>query len=137
MYNHHNLRCSQDSCLASIVGNKRKINTLKTILIELRYHSEQGQYDPYYGLVDGINDIVGQIARRFSLDILSVSHIIEAPPQDSTSITCTAVCLLNKSTTEHIGKTLKEENNRPDTNLYCFLDACDKLSVRVGKIRYN
>lgn len=110
---------------------------MKTILIELRYHSEPGRYERYEGLVDGINDIVGQIAHRFSLDILSVSHVVESRPQAYTSITCTAVCLLSEFTREHIGKTLKEENNLPDANLYCFLDASGKLSVRVRKIRYN
>jgi len=110
---------------------------VKTILMELRYRSEAGSYEPYSGLIDGINDVAGRIAYRFSLDILSVSHVVESRPQNHTSITCTAVCLLNEFTRDHIGKTLEEENNRPDANLYCFLDAGNKLSVRVDKIRYN
>jgi hypothetical protein len=121
-------------------GNKGKSNTVKTILIELRYHSEPGTYEPYSGLIDGINDIVGRIAQRFSLDIMSVSHAIESRPQNYTSITCTAVCLLNEFPREHIGKTLKEENNLPNANLYCFLEGGKeggKLSVRAGKIHYN
>ena len=113
---------------------------MKTILIELRYSSEPGKYERYNGLVDGINDIVGEIADRFSLDILSVSHVVESYPQGQsrhTSITCTAVCSLNGHTREHIGKTLEAENNLPDANLYCFLDRHHKLSVRVAHIRYN
>lgn len=110
---------------------------MKTIVMELRYHSESGRHEDYHGLVDGINDIVGQIAYRFSLDILSISHVVESYPQPESSITCTAVCSLNGLTAEHVGKTLSAENNSPDANLYCFLDACDKLSVRVSKISYN
>lgn len=110
---------------------------MKTLLIELRYSSDPEEYEPYSGLVDGINDIVGQIAHRFSLDILSVSHVIEAPPQiNHTSITCTVVCSLNEQTRESIGKTLAAENQKPDTNLYCFLDAF-KLCVDAKSIRYN
>ncbi len=112
------------------------MNPLKTLLMELRYHSEVGRYEPYSGLVDGINDVVCILASRFSLDILSVSHIVEAQPQSHTSITCTAVCSLNEFTRDQIGKTLEGENNRPDTNLYCFLDV-GKLSIRVDKINYN
>ena len=113
---------------------------MKTILIELRYSSEPGKYERYSGLVDGINDIVGEITDRFSLDVLSVSHVVEANPQGRglhTGITCTAVCALTKQTREHIGKTLEAENNLPDANLYCFLDRHGKLSVRVAHIRYN
>ena len=113
---------------------------MKTILIELRYSSEPGQYERYSGLVDGINDIVGQIANRFSLDILSMSHVVEAYPQGQshhTSITCTAICSLNGHTREHIGKTLEAENNQPNANLYCFLERHNKLSVRVNHINYN
>ena len=44
------------------------------MLIELRSHSEPGEYEPYSGLVDGMNDSVGIIARRFSLDLLSLSY---------------------------------------------------------------
>jgi hypothetical protein len=113
---------------------------MKTILMELRYSSEPGKYERYSGLVDGINDIVGQIAQRFSLDILSVSHVIEASLQGQsrhTSITCTAVCSLNEHTREHIGKTLEAENQQPDANLYCFPDRHNKLSVRVAHINYN
>jgi hypothetical protein len=113
---------------------------MKTILIELRYNSEPGKYERYNGLVDGMNDIVGEIADRFSLDILSVSHVVEAHPQGQglhTSITCTAVCALNEFTREQIGKTLEAEKNQPDANLYCFLDRHHKLSVRVAHIRYN
>lgn len=110
---------------------------MKTLVIELRYHSEDGRYERYNGLVDGINDIVGILAQRFSLDILSMSHVVESHPQSHTSITCTAVCLLNEVTKEDIGKTLEEENHRPNAELYCFLDAGYKLSVRVDKIHYN
>ena len=45
-----------------------------SMLIELRSHSEPGEYEPYSGLVDGMNDSVGIIARRFSLDLLSLSY---------------------------------------------------------------
>ena len=45
-----------------------------SMLIELRSHSEPGEYEPYSGLVDGINDSVEIIAHRFSLDLLSVSY---------------------------------------------------------------
>ncbi len=113
---------------------------MKTILIELRYSSGPGKYEHYNGLVDGMNDIVGEVADRFSLDILSVSHVVEAYPQGQsrhTSITCTAVCSLNGHTREHIGKTLEAENDLPDANLYCFLDRHGKLSVRAAHIRYN
>lgn len=110
---------------------------MKTILIELRYSSEPGKHEEYSGLVDGINDIVGQIAHRFSLDILSVSHVVESSPQTHhTSITCTAVCSLNGQTKEQIGKTLAAENHQPDANLYCFSEAY-KLSIRVAHINYN
>ena len=102
--------------------------------MELRYHSDSG-HEPYHGLVDGINDVVVQLANRFSLDILSVSHIIE--PRSDTVITCTAVCSLNEITAEQIGKALEAEKHLPDANLYCFLEAGRKLSVRVSKIRYN
>jgi len=112
------------------------MNTLKTILIELRYQSES-RHEPYSGLVDGINDVVVLLANRFSLDILSVSHIID--PRGDTSITCTAVCLLNEITLEEIAKTLEAENHLPlhDASLYCFLEGGRKLSVRVFKISYN
>jgi len=90
----------------------------------------------YSGLVDGINDVVTSVAFRFSLDILSVSHVVESNPRHYTSITCTVVCAFNEFTKDQIGETLQEENGRPDTNLYCFLDA-GKLSIRVEKIRYN
>ena len=113
---------------------------MKTILIELRYSSAPGQYERYSGLVDGMNDVVGEIADRFSLDILSVSHVIEYYPQGQSrhpSITCTAVCALNGLTKEQIGKTLEAENHLPDANLYCFLDRHRKLSVRVAHINYN
>ncbi len=43
-------------------GNKGKGTTVKTLMIELHYHSEVGTYEPYYGLVDGINDVVGILA---------------------------------------------------------------------------
>ena len=110
---------------------------MKTILIELRYSSEPGQHEQYSGLVDGINDIVGQFAHRFSLDILSVSHVVESSPQSShTSIICTVVCSLNGQTKEYIGKTLAAENHQPGANLYCFSEAY-KLSVRVAHINYN
>jgi len=105
------------------------------MLMELRSHSEPGTYERYDGLVDGINDIIGEIAYRFSLDLLSVSHVVES--RGRTSITCTVVCLLNQWTREQIGKTLEAENHRDDANLYCFLDRYDKLSVRVAEIRYN
>ncbi len=118
-------------------GNKGKGTTVKTLLIELRYRSEAGTYEPYSGLVDGINDIVTILAFRFSLDILSVNHIVESRPQNHTSITCTAVCGLNEFTKDQIGKTLREENNRPGADLYCFLDVGQKLSVRAEKISYN
>lgn len=111
---------------------------MKTIVIELRYHSEPGTYEPYGGLVDGINDVVGELALRFSLDPLSLSHVVESHPAGRTSITCTAVCSLNEFTKEQIGKTLEAENKRPNADLYCFLDAGHyKLSVRVSKINYN
>lgn len=109
---------------------------MNTIVIELRYHSEVGKYEPYHGLVDGINDIVGQLASRFSLDVLSLSHVIQSHPASETSITCTAVCILNQHTTKEIGKTLKGENHQNRANLYCFLDG-HKLSVRVKEIHYN
>lgn len=111
---------------------------MKTLLIELRYHSESGHHESYSGLVDGINDIVSILARRFSLDILSISHVVEGvgEGQSSTSITCTAVCALNNRTAESIGKALEAENHKPDANLYCFLDV-NKLSVRVAHISYN
>ena len=112
------------------------MNIVKTILMELRYHSKDEEYEPYSGLVDGINDVVTSLAFRFSLDILSVSHIVEAQSQSHTSITCTAVCALNDFTKDQIGETLKEENHRPDADLYSFLDA-GKLSIRVDKINYN
>lgn len=108
---------------------------MRTILIELRYHSEPGTSEPYSGLVDGMNDVVLRIARRFSLDVLSVSHIIDS--EGHTSITCTAICLMNEVPIEYIGKTLEDENHLPDANLYCFLEMGNKLSVRVGKINYN
>ena len=109
---------------------------MNTLVIELRYHSDSGEYEPYHGLVDGINDIVGQLAHRFSLDVLSLSHIVESHPAAHTTITCTAVCFLNQLTREEIGKTLKAENHQPNANLYCFLER-SKLSVRVKEISYN
>lgn len=105
--------------------------------MELRYHSEPGKYERYDGLVDGINDVVVELARRFSLDILSISHVVEDRPKNHTSITCTAVCWLNQFTAEYIGETLRAENHQPDTKLYCFLEQRNKLSVRVSEIRYN
>ena len=114
------------------------MNTVKTIVIELRYHSEPGTYERYHSLVDGINDVVGELAYRFSLDILSLSHVVESHPAGHTSITCTAVCSLNEFTKEQIGETLKGENDQDNANLYSFLDAGGyKLSVRVAKISYN
>lgn len=106
---------------------------MRTILIELRYHSEPGTHEQYSGLVDGINDVVLGLAQRFSLEILSMSHVVE--DENATSITCTAVCLLNEHTAEQIGKTLEAENQK--NNLYCFLERGRKLSVRVDKINYN
>ena len=113
------------------------MNTVKTLVMELRYRSKVDEYEPYHGLVDGMNDIVVILALRFSLDVLSLSHVVESHPQNYTSITCTAVCALNEFTIDQIEKTLQEENILPDTNLYCFLDVGNKLSVRVEKIRYN
>ena len=114
-----------------------KVNAVKTLVIELRYSSQPDHHELYCELVDGINDIVGQIAHRFSLDILSLSHVIEASPgRNHTAITCTAVCSLNAQTRESVGKTLEAENNRAGANLYCFLEAY-KLSVRVAEIKYN
>jgi hypothetical protein len=106
---------------------------LKTLLIELRYRSAQGRYERYDDLVNGMNDIVVEIAHRFTLNILSVSHIVES--QRYTSIICTAVCALNEFTADQIGKTLQEEKH-PDTNLSCFLDASGfKLSIHVSEIK--
>lgn len=106
--------------------------------MELRYNSEPGKHERYNGLVDGINDIVLEIADRFELDVLSISHVVEDHPgRNHTSITCTAVCLLNQLAAEYIGETLKAENHEPDSNLYCFLERHNKLSVRVKGINYN
>lgn len=108
------------------------------MLIELRYSSQTDVFERSSGLVDGINDIVLEIADRFSLDILSVSHILDDNPhRNHSSITCTAVCALNGKSVEKIANTLKAENDQGNGRLYCFLDASNKLSVRVGEISYN
>src|SRR5258708_2532658 len=117
-------------------GNRGKEEPLKTLLMELRYHSEPGKYERHDGLVDGINDVVLELAERFSLDLLSISHVVESQPKRHTSITCTAVCQLNQIRAEYIGKTLKEENQL-NGRLYCFLERHNKLSVRVSEINYN
>ena len=108
---------------------------MKTMIIEARYVSDPGRKERYSGLVDGINDIVLGIAHRFSLTVLSLSHVVELDSQ--TSITCTAVCLLDENETfEHIAKMLEAENANENTTLYCFENAF-KVSVYVGKIHYN
>jgi hypothetical protein len=112
---------------------------LKTLLIELRYSSQPGICEPYSGLVDGINDVVLELADRFSLDVLSISHVMEDAPSrkpNHTSITCTAVCQLNQFSAEQIGETLEPENKLKG-RLYCFLERHNKLSVRVSEINYN
>jgi hypothetical protein len=140
-YTHHDAYCSRTAypSFSSRTMDERKGSTWKTMLIELCSLPEPGEYELYSSPVDGINDSVGIIAHRFSLDILSVSHIVESESHSHNhpSIICTAVCSLNDSRIEHIGKTLEEENHRPNSNLYCFLDAANKLSVRVNKSNYN
>jgi hypothetical protein len=46
---------------------------MKTLLIELRYNPHGSR--PWASqVIDGLNDVLGEIASRFGLDILSVSH---------------------------------------------------------------
>src|SRR2546429_638582 len=109
---------------------------MKTMIIELRYTSGPGRIEPMAGLVDGINDELGEIAQRFGLDVRSISHVVETYIAGDRGITCTAVCLLNGETIDHIGKELEREDHKPGANWYCFAEAF-KLSVRVNEIRYN
>lgn len=110
----------------------------KTIIMELRYQSKPGTYERYSGLVDGINDIVLELAGRFDLDVLSLSHVVDdAEKQHHTGIICTAVCQLNQVAVETIGQILKEEELQRNERLSCFIDRHNKLSVRVSKINYN
>src|SRR5258708_6330114 len=106
--------------------------------MELRYQSEPGRYERYSGLVDGINDIVLELAERFDLDVLSISHVIDdAQKQHHTGIICTAVCQLNDIAAESLGKTLEAENHELNARVYCFLERHNKLSIRVSEINYN
>lgn len=108
----------------------------QTLVMELRYKSQEGRREPYSGLVDGINDVVHCIAHRFGLDILSLSHVVDVQRNATTAITCTAVCLLNGETLQHIASVLSAESYEDNANLYCFDDGF-KLSVRVNEICYN
>ncbi|HEU5375530.1 MAG TPA: hypothetical protein VFV38_08840 [Ktedonobacteraceae bacterium] len=110
---------------------------MKTIIIELRYQSEPEKFERHSGLVDGINDIVLELAYRFDLDVLSISHVLDdALRQNHTGITCTAVCQVNRIAVETIGE-MADEENEPGGNLHCFLERPNKLSVRVSGINYN
>jgi hypothetical protein len=85
--------------------------------------------------VDGLNDIIGEIADRFGLDILSVSHVHEQNEYGRHSYSATAVCLLNGQTLQEIGAILKSEN-ATNKRRYCFPER-NKLSINVYEINYN
>lgn len=114
---------------------------MKTLLVELHYRTENEE--TFSNIVDGLNDLVCQIASRFSMDIMSVSYIGDTSKSKGTytRCACTVIYLLNGQTLESVGATLENESEKGSRKKehaywYCFRER-NKITINVSEISYN